>query len=525
MNLNDLEASLGELVARAARDNPQGIAFIDGSSRRTWQQVAARVAEEAAALRNRGLTPGARIAVLAGATEMHVELTLALSWAGLTVVPLNTRLSLVEHTVIVGNADVQAFFHDVVHRERASAVARNLGISKLLSIEELLGGVRTSRGDGIPLHEWNPDDLAAILYTGGTTGTPKGVRVPVHSMIIQGRTVQTCLRYDRESVVLHTQPIFHVAGCGQLYGAVLAAGTLVFRADVGPAATYEEISQHGVNSIGLVPTTLAMLLNFPGRHEANLKHIRSVVYGAAAITETLLVQAMEAMPNAGFCQFYGQTETGPVTALLAEDHVLTGPRGGKLRTAGRPRPHVLLKITDADGNELPTGAPGEILISGIGLCDGYWRDDERTAELFRNGWLRTGDVGIVDEDGYVRIVDRYKDMIVTGGENVFSAEVEHALAAHPEVESCAVFAVPDAFWGEAVHAAVIRKPGSNVTTTELIAFCRSQIAGYKCPKSIDFRSEPFPLSGVGKVLKTVLRQQATKAKNMTEINNKTSKVN
>ena len=346
-----------------------------------------------------------------------------------------------------------------------------------------------------------------MLFTGGTTGLPKGVRIQVKGLMTHGRSVAACLSYNKDSVVLHAQPIFHIAGCNQLYGIALAAGTLVFRADIGPKATYEEIALRGVNSIGVVPTTLAMLLGAPERDDALLEQIRSVVYGSAAITPTLLAQALAAMPNAGFCQFYGQTEAGPVTALLPEDHVLDGPRAGKLGTAGKPRPHIRLRIADAEGNAAPGGEAGEVMLAGEGLCDGYWRAPEKTAELFRDGWLRTGDVGILDTDGYLKIVDRYKDMIITGGENVFSAEVENVLASHRAVETCAILGIPDPFWGEAVHGVVILRKGELVSDAELINYCRDRIAHYKCPKTIEIRQDPLPLSGVGKVLKHILRGQ------------------
>lgn len=502
----NLEGSLAALVARAAAVNPEGVAFIEGESQRTWRDVASGVEVKAGVMLDLGLKPGDRIAVLAGVTAQHVELTLILAWAGITVVPLNTRLSLREHIQILKSAAVAALICDAEFADHGRQLALEASIGNVLAIDAILKPAGDPRRSLEP-YSWRPQDLAAILYTGGTTGLPKGVRMPVGSFMVHGKNVMQCLGYDRQSVVLHAQPIFHIAGCNQLYGLIGAAGTLVFRSDIGPAATYDEIRRHGVNSVGMVPTSLAMLLNHPSRDDALLLKIRSIVYGAAAIPETLLEQAVKAMPNARFCQFYGQTEAGPVTALLPEDHVLEGPRAGKLKTAGRARPHIQLRIANADGVEVPVGTPGEIILAGAGLCDGYWQAPDSTAQLFRDGWLRTGDVGVLDADGYVTIVDRFKDMIVTGGENVFCAEVEHVLASHPAVEACTVFGVPDEFWGEAVHATVILKRETNADAAELISFCKKQLAGYKCPKSVEMRTEPFPLSGVGKVLKHILRNE------------------
>lgn len=263
-----------------------------------------------------------------------------------------------------------------------------------------------------------------------------------------------------------------------------------------------------MNSIGAVPTTLGLLLDFDGRDDSLLKRIRSIVYGAAPISETLLSRALDAMPNARFTQFYGQTETGAVTALLPTYHVLEGPKAGKLRTVGRPRPHLEIAIGNDEGALLPTGSVGEILIRGRGLTPGYWRAPEETARLYVNGWLRTGDAGTIDEDGFVSIVDRYKDMIVTGGENVFSIEVENVLSTHPDVVQCAVYGVPDERWGEIVEAAVVPRAGAVISAADLIAFSRQHIARYKTPKSIRFHPEGLPLNGLGKVLKHVLRDRS-----------------
>ncbi len=497
--------SLASWVEQRGTEHATRRAFVTGLSSKTWAEVARSVARRAGALKAAGIQPGDRVAVLAGQTQANVEFMMALSWAGVTAVPLNTRLSASEVFAILQSADVAALAFEEPFGAQSLIAADAVGIARRVLITD--GAPDAQPAD---LHVWQAESLAAILFTGGTTGLPKGVMLSAGALLLQGETVLDALGYDPDTVVLQAQPIFHIAGVNQLYASTMAAATIVFRADAGPAATYEEIARNGVNSIGAVPTTLAMLIDHPDRNDALLKRVRSVVYGAAPISTGLLGRVAAAMPNARFCQLYGQTETGPITALLPVHHAPDGPWGvSKIETAGQARPHFSLRTVDDDGQDVALGQPGEIVVRGPAATVGYWRDPERTADLFREGWLRTGDAGVLDADGFIKIVDRYKDMIVTGGENVFSAEVENTLSLHPAVATCAVFGVPDDFWGEAVHAAVILKEDEAVTGPELIAFCRDRIAGYKCPKVIELRTTPLPLSAVGKVLKHVLRAEAT----------------
>lgn len=497
------EDSLAGWLEHRANSGPERQAFLNGRASKTWSRVAENVARRAAALAALGIRPGDRVATLACLSEDHVEFTMALSWVGVTAVPLNTRLSAAEVFDILGRASVVALAFDESFSAQARIAAEAIGIGQCIEISGDIPEIAR-----VDRHRWRAADLAAILFTGGTTGLPKGVMLSASALLIQGQTVLNALSYDEDTVVLQAQPIFHIAGVNQLYASTMAGATLVFRADSGPVATYEEIARNNVNSIGAVPTTLAILIDHASRDDALLARIRSVVYGAAPISTALLKRVAAAMPNAKLCQLYGQTETGPISALLPQHHDIEGAWGNKLDTAGPPRPHYRLRTTDEVGADVPAGMPGEVVVKGAGVTDGYWRDPERTSELFRDGWLRTGDAGILDADGFIRIVDRYKDMIVTGGENVFSGEVENTLALHPAVAACAVFGVPDDFWGETVRAAVVLAPGAKTTDQELIAFCKERIAGYKCPKAIDIRTVPLPLSALGKVLKHALRAEA-----------------
>lgn len=503
-NVDVAEGSLAECVMTAASRRPDSIAFISGSEKRGWKEVERRMIAYAAGLAAAGFGSGSRIAIVAGVSMPHVELTMGLSYAGVTAVPINTRLAPAEMIDIVRRADVAAMAFDAQGGALAATIAEACGGLPLIDIESIpdFGARPTAPA------KWAPDALATLLFTGGTTGIPKGVLLTAGNLLVHGANVRNCLRYDADTVVLHGQPIFHVAGLNQLYATVMGAGCLVFRPDGGLAATYEELASNGVNSIGVVPTTLGLLLDFPGRDDRLLARIRSVVYGAAPISEALLSRALTAMPNAKFTQFYGQTETGAVTALLPAYHVLEGRNAGKLRTVGIPRPHLEIAIGNEAGEPLPAGSVGEILVRGRGLTPGYWRSPEETARLYVNGWLRTGDAGVIDGDGFISIVDRYKDMIVTGGENVFSIEVENVLSTHPDVVQCAVYGVPDEHWGEIVEAAIVPRAGATLSDADLIEYSRQRIARYKTPKSIRFHPEGLPLNGVGKVLKHVLRDRS-----------------
>jgi long-chain acyl-CoA synthetase len=285
------------------------------------------------------------------------------------------------------------------------------------------------------------------------------------------------------------------------------AGTNVFIPAFTPAASLEAIERHRVTRMFLAPTMLNMVLNDPAFADFDLSSLRCIIYGASPMPEALVRQAMKALPEVKFVQSYGQTETSPILSILGpERHVLEGPLSGKLRSAGQPIPGVELRIFDKNDQPVSNGTVGEICARGENVMAGYWQLPELTEEALRGGWLHTGDGGYLDDDGFLFIVDRMKDMIVSGGENVYPAEVENALAMHPDVAECAVIGVPDEKWGERVHAIVCLREATVFDESQLIAHCRELIADFKCPRSIEFRDAPLPVSAAGKVLKTELRK-------------------
>jgi acyl-CoA synthetase (AMP-forming)/AMP-acid ligase II len=301
--------------------------------------------------------------------------------------------------------------------------------------------------------------------------------------------------------------MFHLGDTSASSSTTMIGATHVYIPSFAPKLVIDAIETECVTHALLVPTMVSMLINDPGFEAERLRSLQVLVYGASPMPEGILREALAKLPFVKFVQGYGQTELAPtITILPPEYHVLDGDRAGKLRSAGRAVAGCEVRIVDGEGRALPSGEVGEIVVSSPGAMHGYWNMPEQTAEVLRDGWVHTGDGGYMDEEGFVFIVDRIKDMIVTGGENVFSAEVESVISTHPGVAQVAVIGIPSEKWGEAVHAIVVKKPGAgDLSEGEIADHCRGQIANFKIPRSVSFRMEPLPLSGAGKVLKRVLR--------------------
>jgi acyl-CoA synthetase (AMP-forming)/AMP-acid ligase II len=300
--------------------------------------------------------------------------------------------------------------------------------------------------------------------------------------------------------------MFHLADFTMSMASFIRGNTHAIIPAYSPEAVMEAIQQHRISDILLIPTMIQMLVDHPALADYDLTSLERTIYGASPISQAVLERAMTALPQARFAQAYGQTELSPLCSVLGfEHHTAAGLTSGKLRSAGRPTYCVEAKIVHADGDEVPRGSVGEIAVRGPNVMLGYWKKPEATAAVLGSGWLRTGDGAYMDEEGFIFIVDRMKDMIVSGGENVYSAEVENAVARHPGVAQCAVIGIPSEQWGEAVHAVVVPKPGADLRGDDIKIHCHELIAGYKCPRSVEI-VEALPLSGAGKVLKTVLRE-------------------
>jgi acyl-CoA synthetase (AMP-forming)/AMP-acid ligase II len=351
------------------------------------------------------------------------------------------------------------------------------------------------------------DELAAIMYTGGTTGFPKGVMLSHGNLFASAIGVVCENLVERGGHFMVASPLFHIAAVGCVLAQSLVAGTFVIVPSFRPDWVAKAIEEEKVTHTLLVPTMIQLLADFPELDKFDLTSLKVMSYGASPMPAAVLRRAMEKFSHASFIQAYGMTELSPVISILpAYYHCKDGQANNKLRSAGQAIATVEVRIVDKAGIDLPVGEVGEIAARGPGLMQGYWRREEETAKnMLPDGWFRTGDGAYIDEYGFIYVVDRMKDMIISGGENIFSAEVENALSQHPDIAANAVIGIPSDQWGESVHAVIIAKEGAQISASEVITFCKQHIAGFKCPHSIEVVAT-LPLSGAGKVLKTELRK-------------------
>lgn len=352
--------------------------------------------------------------------------------------------------------------------------------------------------------------MQALIYTGGTTGLPKAVIHSRRNMAYYISCFLHDLSADPDARLILNTPLFHLSGLGPMYALTLFAATIVLLPSFSSEAHLEILARYRCTHTILVPTTISWMLDHPELDSHDLSSLKHIIYGTAPITVALLRRMLEKFPGLKFTQIYGQTEIcGAISILWPKDHSLDSDCSHRLRSAGQPHFTVRVRIVDEEGKDVPAGTAGEIAADSDGVFGGYLNNPGQTDRSLRDGWLFTGDAGYMDEDGFLYITDRIKDMIVSGGENVASSEPENAIATHPGVAQVAVIGLPDEKWGERVHAVVVAREGYRLSAEEIIAHCREHIAGYKCPKSVDIRSEPLPLSGVGKVKKDILRKEYT----------------
>ncbi|MGH9348405.1 MAG: long-chain-fatty-acid--CoA ligase [Vicinamibacterales bacterium] len=502
-------------LRRAARVRGRETAVLDGTRRQTWADVQDRVARLAGALRHQGLQPGDRVAILMLNGHRYLELYYAVPWAGGLVMPLNIRLSPLELLAQVTDGE-PAF---VVVDDTFARVTANLG-HQMASVRAVIhagdgaapGGTVSyeslvAGGPSIDDANVCGDEVYGLFYTGGTTAASKGVMLTHANITVNAYNIAVGAGYRAHDIYLHSAPMFHLADSANTFAVTMMGAAHAFIPVFDPSQWAHAVETHGVTAALLVPTMINAVVNWPGLAERNLASLRFLLYGASPISASLLGLALERLP-CDFVQGYGMTELSPVITLLpAEDHVLDGPTAHRVKSAGLPVPNADVVVLDEHDRPVPPGTVGEICARGPIVMKGYWRKPEETARAIRDGYMHTGDLGYMDEDGYVYLVDRAKDMIVSGGENVYSVEVEAALYAHPAVLEAAVFGIPDDHLGEQVHAAVVLKDGRAVPPEELIAHCRQAIAPYKCPKRITLCPEPLPKSGAGKILKRELRSQ------------------
>jgi len=509
---------LRDILAHAVKLYPEKAALIDGDATFTYRQADDRVRRLAAGLLSLGLRPGDHIAILANNSHRYWETYFVADLAGMPLAPLNIRLAAHELEFILNDGDIKGLLLGVEYLElyeQFKAKAPGIEHVILLNGEAMDGFVDYEQliAANEPLQtsarEWSEDDMLNLCYTGGTTGLPKGVMLSQRNIVSNAMHAVLTFGFTERDVWMHVAPMFHLADAWACYAFTMVGGTHTFVAGFTPQATLEAIEKYRVTKTILVPTMINFLVNFPGVRDFDTSSLDLVVFGASPMPTDRLLAAVRAF-GPKFVQAYGMTETAPL--LTAMKLGWTRFDGGekdirRLASCGRQVSGVEVRVVNQKtGADVSPGEVGEIIARGPNVMLGYWKRPAETAAALRNGYMYTGDVATVDEENFVYIVDRAKDMIISGGENVYSVEVENALYEHPAVLEAAVIGVPDPNWGEAVLAIVVPKEGVAVTEHELLDHCHALIAGYKCPKQIIFRDVPLPKSGPGKILKTELRK-------------------
>jgi len=506
---------LTQALHRAVQQKPDRIAVKFGERQQTFRQFADRVARLAGALQSLGMRAGDRVAMLALNSDRYLEYQMAVPWGGGVLNPCNTRWSAAEILYSLDDSGSTILLVDDAFRPLAEAIRQDAATLREVvycgdgEVPAGMHGYEALIASALPVPDAvrRGDDLLGIFYTGGTTGFPKGVMLSHTNLCSAGLATHSEGAATPGGSYLHAAPMFHLADMGIAMPHWIEGNTHSVVPAFSPELVLDTLERDRVTHLLLVPTMIQMLVDHPAmRQPRDLGALRTITYGASPISEAVLDRAMAALPGVSFMQAYGMTELSPLATVLSPlYHTPEGRTLGKLRSAGRASFCTEVRIVDTQDREVPRGTVGEVVVRGPNVMQGYWNNPEQTKAALREGWMHTGDGGYMDEDGFIFVVDRVKDMIISGGENVYSAEVENALAQHPAVAACAVIGIPSAEWGESVHAVVVCRPGASVSAEELIAHCKRLIAGYKCPRSVDFR-EALPLSGAGKILKTELRK-------------------
>jgi long-chain acyl-CoA synthetase len=442
-----------------------------------------------------GLEPGDRIAVVGPNCHRYVELYLAVPAGGFVLVPLNARHAELELRHALRDSGARVLFASHQFGGLADEVERFV---------ELPGGYdEILAADPAPWAMVDEDDLAGLFYTGGTTGGSKGVMLTHGNLVANAFHFMACWPFTTATRWLVVAPMFHAAGTIGVLPTVWAGGRHVILSAFDPAAVLDTIEQEGVTATLVVPTMMAALADEQERRPRDVSSLGWLSHGSSPVGTSVLRHTHQMFPGASLLHVYGATETAPILTLLPDEQLLLDTP--QAHSCGKPAIGVELEVVDQRRRTpLAPREVGEVRVRGANVTGGYWNKPEATRQALGNGWYLTGDLGYLDETGHLFLVDRAKDMIVSGGENVYSIEVEEALYSHPSVREASVFGVPDERWGEAVQAVVV--PSAAVTEQELITHCRDQIAGYKLPKRIELRTEPLPKSGAGKILKRELRE-------------------
>ncbi|HEY3679468.1 MAG TPA: fatty acid--CoA ligase [Bradyrhizobium sp.] len=513
MSVSQEPANLADVVRARAKSRGDATVFEFEGRRTSFAELDANTDRVANGLKSLGVRPRERIAYLGKNSDIYFELLLGAMKANVVMAPVNWRLAGPEVAFIVGDCKAPVLFVG----PEFIAQARNIKpqLPELRAVITTEGGApewqdftawRDAQSAGDPHVAIEPRDISIQLYTSGTTGKPKGAMLShanFLSLVRAGGTERPAWNtWTEDDVSLVAMPVFHIGGSGWGVLGVYHGAKGVIAREFDPTKVLDFFEQSGITKLFMVPAAMQFVVRQPRARQVDFSRLKYMLYGASPIPAALLKECIEVF-KCGFVQMYGMTETtGTIVALAPEDHIEGLDR---MRSAGKALPGVELAILDADGKRLPPGEVGEIATRSGSNMVGYWNLPEATAKtLDADGWLRTGDAGYMDKDGYLYIHDRIKDMIISGGENIYPAEVESAICDHPDVAEVAVIGVPDDKWGEAVKAIVVMKSGRQASSSDIINFTRERIAGFKTPKTVDF-IEALPRNASGKILRRHLR--------------------
>jgi acyl-CoA synthetase (AMP-forming)/AMP-acid ligase II len=507
--------NVGELVKRCTRWYANRVAFVYGDTALTYKELNERINRLSHALMSLGLRKGDRVSILSKNRPQIIESVYACYKTGLVTVPLNARLAVPEVAHMLNNSESAAL---ILGEEFVEDVEKTRSEFPSIRHYIAIGGARPSMHDYETILQNQPssepdvdvglDDLASLNYTSGTTGTLKGAMLTHRSRICMAekQLLIPGIDVDRDSVMFHATPITH-GGYTMILPVMLRGGCGIIHSSFEVEALLQTIEKYKVTHIQLVPTMINMVLNHPDIGKYDLSSVRTIFYAASPMPVERIKQALKVFGPV-LIQGYGCTESSAlITYLPKEDHLVEGdPKQlRRLASCGVPIMACEVRVVNENGEDVKPGEVGEIIERGDDTMIGYWRDPELTAESLKNGFVHTKDMGTVDEDGYIYIVDRKADMIISGGYNIYPSEVENVLYQHPAVYEAAVIGVPDDFWGESVKAVVVLKEGMTATEEELIQRCKNQLASFKKPKSVDFVSD-LPKNPYGKVLRRKLRE-------------------
>ena len=504
---------LPTILVENARIHGRRHAILDGDGRFTWAEFGARVARAAGVLRSLGLRRGDRFGLVMRNSFRQAELFWAGYWSGVVPVPVNWRLNPVEIADILEDAECRLVAAEGEFMPALDSPALSAWRGKVLRVEAS-GGPKADYEDllagtaPVPVEPAAEDDDAVLLYTGGTTGRSKGVRLSHGNVLANAWQIGLVSGIRTSDVYSHVAPMFHSA---DLHGtaAFMMGCSHVYVPQFTPAAAASGIERYRITTAHWVPTMIKMFTESEEASRHDLSSLRVLFYGSSPMPVEWVRSVCDLFPGVELYHCYGLTETSPLLTILDNASFRSSLESGNtslLKSAGRPLPGVEMRILDDSGRSLPSGEAGEIVVRGPNVSKGYLKRDQETTRAFRDGWFHTGDVGYLDQDGYLFLVDRKKDMIITGGENVYSGEVEAVLYRHPGVSEAAVIGVPDERYGEALFAVIVPKAGATLTAGEIIEHCRAHIGGYKIPRRIAL-VDALPRTAVGKVQKAVLRER------------------